>query len=81
MGKQLKKVGFNPEFVIPKNYDGYDFLAKCEAGFFFTASKAPTFDFFLLDEEKEYEDMMKERMDAESFFIISRAMNPKNSLF
>ncbi|MHA1591828.1 MAG: C45 family autoproteolytic acyltransferase/hydrolase [Candidatus Heimdallarchaeaceae archaeon] len=30
VGEQLKKVGFNPENVIPKNYDGYDFLAKCE---------------------------------------------------
>lgn len=30
-GEQLKKNGFNPEFVIPKEYQGHRFLAKCEA--------------------------------------------------
>ncbi len=31
VGKQLKEVGFNPEFVIPKDYKGFEFLAQCEA--------------------------------------------------
>ncbi len=31
LGENLKKSGFNPEFIIPKNYTGYEFLAECEA--------------------------------------------------